>query len=117
VEDETSESRYLLAKYDGERYETVSQTFDYPYPELKGGYEVARIDYTLEGTLVTMDHWEVYWRDEWPLRLAFQFLSNCLYPASLGYAIRVNKDAYAFWASEWFTPLTNDPTDFMLYTP
>lgn len=116
LEDESSESRYILTKFDGMQFETVGETFDYPFPEVKGGPEVARIDYTLEGKLVTIDHWEVYWRDEWPLRLTVQFLVNCLYPKSLGYVVRVNKEAYAFWASEWFVPVTNDPDDFMVYT-
>lgn len=113
-EDETSESRYIIAKYDGEAFETVGQTFDYPVPDLKGGYQVARIDYTVEGTLVTIDHWEVNWRDEWPLRLAFQFLANCLYSQWQGYSVRVRKDAYAFWASEWFKPLDNEPDGFLI---
>lgn len=115
LEDEGSELRYLLAKKDGETYETVEQTFDKPAPDFKGGGIVARVDYTVEGKLITIDHWEVFWRDEWPLRLSVQFLVNCLYPKSMGYTVRVGKEAYAFWASEWFVPLSNDPEDYMIY--
>lgn len=116
-EEGISESRYILAKYDGEVYETVGETFDYPSPDLKGGHIVARIDYTVEGGIINavkIDHWEVNWRDEWPLRLAFQFLANCLYSRWQGYTIRVEKDAYPFWVSEWFTSLSNDPYDFLI---
>lgn len=114
AEDPPAEYRYLLAKFDGEEYKLVSQTFDYPSPEFKGGSIVARIDYTVEGKLITIDHWEVFWRDEWPLRLSIQYLIHCLYPNSLGYTVRVNKEAYAFWASEWFVPVSNDPDDFLI---
>lgn len=114
AEDGPVELRYIQAKYDGEVYTEVGQTFDYTDPELKGGSIVARIDYTVEGKLITIDHWEINWRDEWPLRLAVQFLTNCLYSKWQGYTVRVSKDAYAFWVSEWFTPLTNDPNDFLI---
>lgn len=113
-EDGPEELRYILAKYDGDVYENVGQTFDYPAPDLRGGSIVARIDYTVGGKLVTIDSWEVNWRDEWPLRLAAEFLVNCLYSNRQGYTVRVDKQAYAFWASERFTPLTNDPFDFLL---
>lgn len=116
-EDESSESRYVLAKYDTAVYETVGQTFDYPSPDLKGGSIVARLDYTIEGKLITIDHWEVFWRDEWPLRLTVQFLINCLYPPVEEYTVRVRKDAYPFWISEAFTALTNDPDDFLVFVP
>lgn len=108
------ELRYILAKWDGYTYETVGQTFDYPSPDLKGGSIVARIDYTVEGKLVTIDHWEINWRDEWPLRLAFQFLANCLYSRWQGYTIRVQEEARAFWVSEWFTSITNDPDSYLI---
>lgn len=116
-EDETSESRYILVKYDTAEYETVGQTFDYPSPDLKGGSIVARVDYTIEGKLITLDHWEVFWRDEWPLRLAIQYFTNCLYRPGEGYTIRVRKEAYSFWISEMFTAVTNDPDDFLVYVP
>lgn len=113
--DPPTECRYLLAKYDGEPFTNVSETFDYSSPVLKGGSIVARVDYTVEGKLITIDHWEVFWRDEWPLRLAVQFLTNCLYSGWQGYAVRVRKEAYAFWTSEKFVPLSNDPKDFLIY--
>lgn len=114
AEDPPEEYRYILAKYDGRQYELVGETFDYPSPDLKGGSIVARIDYTVVGKLVTIDHWEVFWRDEWPLRLSAQFLTNCLYSDWSGYSIRVNKDAEAFWVSEWFKPFSNQPNDFLI---
>lgn len=114
AEEPPIEYRYILAKYDGMRYELVSQTFDYPSPDLKGGSVVARVDYTLAGKLVTIDHWEVFWRDEWPLRQTVQFLTSCLYSSWLGYTVRVSKEAEAFWVSEKFTPITNYPDDHLI---
>lgn len=108
------ELRYIVAKYDGYIYETVGDTFDRTFPDLKGGSIVARIDYTVLDKLVTIDHWEINWRDEWPLRLATQFLVNCLYSKWQGYTVRVDKDAYPFWVSEWFIPLSNDPDDYLV---
>jgi hypothetical protein len=114
-QDGESQLRYILGKYDGEPYEVVPQTFDYPTPEFKGGDIVSRIDYTITGKLITIDNWEVNWRDEWPLRLALQFLLNCLYSSALGYSVRVQKDTYPFWVSETLFPLTNDPNDYLLH--
>jgi len=113
-EDGPEQGRYILGKYDGEPYELVGQTFDYPSPDFRGGAIVSRIDYTVIGEVVTIDSWEVNWRDEWPLRLAAQFLTNCLYTSGKGYVIRVNKEAYPFWVSENFFPLTNEPDDFLM---
>lgn len=113
-EGDTEELRYIVAKWDGETFEAVGQTFDYPSPDLKGGSVVARIDYTVEGKLVTIDSWEINWRDEWPLRLAAQFLTNCLYSQWQGYTVRVREEARPFWVSEWFTSITNDPSDFLI---
>lgn len=115
-EGEDEELRYILAKYDGDVYEKVEETFDFSTPDYKGGGVVARIDYTVQDKLVTIDHWEINWRDEWPLRLAIQFLTNCLYSGWLGYTVRVSKDAYPFWVSERFGPLSNDPNDYLLKT-
>jgi hypothetical protein len=111
------ELRYVLAKYDGEPYEVVPQTFDYPIPEFKGGDIIARIDYTIVGKLIVIDHWEVNWRDEWPLRLSVQFLVHCLYPSQRGYVVTVSKEAYPFWVSENFFPITNDPNDYLVQAP
>jgi len=112
--DENEELRCLLVKYDGERFSLVKQTFDYGPPDLKGGPVVARIDYTLSGQVVTIDSWEVYWRDEWPLRLGVQYLMNCLYKQEFNYVIRVSADPYPFWVSEYFFPLSNDPEDYLI---
>ena len=110
--------RYAQVKWDGEIYDRVSQTFDYSNPpysdaEQRGGDIVTQIDYTLIGKTVTVDDWFVNWRDEWPLRLATNYLKQCLYPSAKGYIIRVDKSAYAFWVSEQFNPATNDSTDYL----
>jgi hypothetical protein len=130
-----SVERYLQVKWDGEPYTRVSQTFDYsnpPYvgPEQRGGSVVGQIDYTVNNNLITINNWWVDWRDEWPLRLATNYLEQCLYPPSKGFIIRVqgqevysqdgtpipvaDKGSYAFWVSERFTPLTNKPDDYLL---
>lgn len=113
-QDGASQLRYVLGKYDGEPYESVAQTFDNPAPGLRGGSIVSRIDYTVTGKLLTIDSWEVNWRDEWPLRLAFQFLTNCLYSSAQGYSARVQKDVYPFWVSENLFPVSNDQNDYLL---
>lgn len=109
----TEQLRQLQVKWDGRPFDRVSETFDYsnpPYsdPEQKGGPIVAQIDYTIEGFLVTIDQWQVNWRDEWPLRLAANYLINCLYPPVQGYIHEVSKEAYPFWVSEFFYPISND---------
>lgn len=119
-EDPPEELRYLLVKWDGEPFERVSETFDYsnpPYPddEQRGGSIVARIDYTIKGFLITIDSWETNWKDEWPLRLASNYLQHCKYRSVKGYVIQVPKDAYSFWVSERYLPFSNDPNT-NLYT-
>jgi hypothetical protein len=119
-ENPPEELRYLLVKWDGEPFERVSETFDYsnpPYPddEQRGGSIVARIDYTIEGFLVTIDAWETNWKDEWPLRLASNYLRNCKYRSVKGYVTQVPKEAYSFWVSEHYYPFSNDPNT-NLYT-
>jgi hypothetical protein len=119
VTDGVEESRYVQVKYDGMPFTTVSQTFDYSDPPYtgfnqKGGSVVAQLDYTKVGQLVTINDWDVNWRDEWPLRLAVNYLKQCLYPSDKGFVTRVIKDeAYAFWVSEQFRPSTNDPEDYL----
>ena len=129
------EERYLQVKWGGEPYTRESETFDYsnppfPGPLMRGGEIVAQIDYSVVGDLVTITNWDANWRDEWPIRIGVNYLANCLYRAKKGYVIRVagdevyrqdgtpveapNKNAYAFWASEFFTPLTNEPYDYLL---
>lgn len=130
-----SEERYLQIKWDGEPYTRVSQTFDYsnpPYvgPEQRGGSIVGQINYTVNNNLITINDWWVDWRDEWPLRLATNYIEQCLYPPSKGFIIRVqgqevyshdgtpisiaDREAYAFWVSERYSPLTNKPDDYLL---
>jgi hypothetical protein len=131
------ELRYVQIKWDGKLYERVSQSFDYsdpPFvgPEQRGGSIVGQIDYEVNAStrLVTIYSWSVNWRDEWPLRLGVNYITQCLYPAERGYVIRVagdqvysqagepidvaNRDPYAFWVSEQFFPLTNRPDDYLL---
>ena len=131
-----TELRYLQIKWDGEPYTRVSQSYDYSDPpykgaEQRGGSIVGQIDYDVNAStrLVTIYAWNVNFRDEWPLRLGATYLSQCLYPASKGYTIRVagdqvynqagdpveqpNKDPYAFWVSERYNPLTNFPDDYL----
>lgn len=130
------ELRYLQVKWDGEIYTRVSESFDYsdpPFvgPEQRGGSIVAQVDYTVQGTAVTITDWFVNFRDEWPLRLASNYLIQCLYSADRGYVVRVagdevynragepiteaNKSAYAFWVSEQYFPVTNFPNDFLYH--
>ena len=128
------QERYIQVKWDGKVYERTSSTFDYSNPpysnsEQKGGSIVAQLDYTLSGTLVTITNWSVNWRDEWPLRLAANYLQNCLYPVQKKFVVRVagnevynqagqpvetpGHDPYAFWVSEWFQPVTNEPNEYL----
>lgn len=114
LQDGNIQYRYVLVKWDGVVYERESQTFDYSNPpytgnEQRGGSIVARIDYSVEGSLVTIESWEVNWRDEWPLRLAVNYIAQCLYSPKKGFVTRVTKEAYAFWASEQFVPINNLP--------
>ena len=117
-EDGAEQQRYIQVKYDGEPYTVISETFDYSNPpysnaEQRGGDIVAQLDYSVIGQSVTIESWGVGWRDEFPLRLAVNYIRQCLYPASKGFVIRVNKDAYAFWVSEQFFPVTNLPDDYL----
>ena len=132
-----SELRYLQIKWDGTPYTRVSQSYDYsdpPYvgPEQRGGSIVGQIDYDVNVStrLVTIYAWSVNWRDEWPLRLGVNYLSQCLFPSTDGYTIRVagnevytpaaqavedpNNFPYAFWVSERYNPLTNKPNDYLI---
>ena len=83
-EDGAEQQRYIQVKYDGEPYTVISETFDYSNPPYSNA-----------------------------LRLAVNYIRQCLYPTSKGYVIRVNKDAYAFWVSEQFKPVTNLPDDYL----
>ena len=117
-ENGAEQQRYIQVKYDGEPYTVISETFDYSNPpysnaEQRGGDIVAQLDYSVIGNTITIESWDVEWRDEWPLRLAVNYLKQCLYPTSKGFVIRVNKDAYAFWVSEQFKPVTNLLDDYL----
>lgn len=132
-----SDLRYIQVKWDGEIYTRASQTYDYSNPpfsdsEQRGGSIVAQLDYEINVStlLVTVYSWSVTWRDEWPLRLAVNYLTQCLYPDVKGYVIRVvgdqvynqageaievaGRDPYAFWVSEQYNPITNNPGDYLL---
>jgi GH18 family chitinase len=96
---------------------------------------VGQIDYEINSStrLITIYSWDVNWRDEWPLRLGVNYLSQCLYPDSTGYIIRVagnqvytsagealedpDNFPYAFWVSERYNPLTNKPDDYLIRLP
>ena len=131
------ELRYVQIKWDGEVYERVSQSYDYsdpPHigPEQRGGSIVGQIDYAVNAStrLVTIYSWSVNFRDEWPLRLGSNYIAQCLYPGERGYVVRVagdqvynqageaieqpSKDPYAFWVSEQYNPVTNNPNDYLL---
>jgi hypothetical protein len=118
-EDGAEQQRYIQVKYDGEPYTVISETFDYSNPpysnaDQRGGDIVAQLDYSVIGQSVTIESWDTEWRDEWPLRLAVNYLRQCLYPASKGYVVRVIKnEAYAFWVSEQFFPVTNLLDDYL----
>jgi hypothetical protein len=128
------ELRYVQVKWDGEPYTRVSQSFDYSDPpyvgsEQRGGDIVAQVDYTAQGKIITINDWSVNFRDEWPLRLAVNYLIQCLYPVERGFVLRVagdqvynqageaidqpNRNPNAFWVSEQFFPLTNRPDDYL----
>ena len=112
--------RFIQVKWDGKDFKRLSETFDFSNPpfvgtEQRGGPIVAQLDYKLTNKIVTVEDWQVNWRDEWPLRLAVNYLVNCLYPMKGGYVVRAPKEAYAFWVSEQFIPLTNDDSDPYVY--
>lgn len=113
-DEEDSSLRFLLVKFDGEPYEKTGETSDSSPPDIASGSIVARIDYSLEGSLVTVLQWESVWRDDWPLRLASQHLSRCLYQESKGYVLRVEDEAHSFWVSEGFSPVTNNPSNYLI---
>jgi hypothetical protein len=135
-----SELRYVQIKWDGQPYTRVSQSFDYsdpPFvgPDQRGGSIVGQIDYEINAStrLITIYAWDVNFRDEWPLRLGVNYLTQCLYPGDTGYTIRVagnqvytsagealenpNNFPYAFWVSEQYNPLTNRPDDYLVRLP
>lgn len=113
-EDGTEVLRYVVAKVGTEPFVRYLETFDFTTPTYSAGDVVARIDYTVTGKLITIDHWQNQWRDEFPLRALSQYLTNCLYSSSLGYRFRVDKSALPFWVSERFEPTGNLPGDYLI---
>ena len=118
AENPPEQLRYLQVKWDRTPFERVSHSFDYSDPpysdgDQRGGPIVAQIDYTLNGKVITIDSWETNWRDEWPLRAAVNYLTNCMYPAVRGYVVQVPDEAHAFWVSEGFVPITNEPFNYL----
>ena len=130
------ELRYVQIKWDGQPFTRVSESFDYanpptPVAEQRGGPIVGQIDYEVNysARTVTIYAWSTNWRDEWPLRLGVNYIVQCLYPSVRGYVVRVagdqvynqageaidtaNKNPYAFWVSEQYNPITNEPDDYL----
>ena len=112
LDDGVEQNRFITVRNDGVVYNRRSQLYDYsnpPYPnvEQRGGSIVAQLDYTKAGFVITIDSWSVNYQDEWPLRLAVNYLTQCLYPPVNNYVCRVGKEDYAFWVSEGFGPNDN----------
>lgn len=133
-EESDRQSRCLQVKWDGQQFERISQTFDYSNPpfvgdQQKAGPIVAQIDYTVQGKVITINDWQINWKDEWPLRLAVNYIVQCLYPTQNQFVLRVagneaynqagepvylaNNSPYPFWISEQFLPVTNDPDEYL----
>jgi hypothetical protein len=116
------EYRHIDVKYaSGEPFQVISQTYDYSNPpysnfEQRGGDIVTTLYYvklsTNPGTIIIED-WFINWRDEWPLRLATNYLTNCVYPPAKNYTFYVSKNPYPFWVSEKFVPLDNLPDTYL----
>ena len=79
--------------------------------------EVATIEYEVDQNLVTITNWQHTWRDEWPIRLGFQYIRNCLYKPGQGVVFRVVKNPQAFWVSEGFLPVTGQLGEYLETTP
>ena len=107
----------LKIKFFNEPPETKSELFN---------NEVASIEYEVEdapgvglgrGKIVTIVAWQHTWRDEWPIRLGMNYLTNCLYRPGYGVVFRVVKDPIAFWQSERFLPLGGHYDPYLVRTP
>jgi hypothetical protein len=114
--------RITVRDAEGYPYTRKSQLYDYSNPpyandEQRAGNIVAELYYILAPGVITIEDTYLNWRDEWPLRLAVNYLTNCLYPPGKNYQIQVNKEAYAFWVSESFKPYDNDPESPLVYLP
>ena len=100
--------RSLKIKYFNEPPETKRDLFN---------NEVASIEYEVQDTLITIVGWQHTWRDEWPIRLGLNYLTNCLYRPGRGFVFRVIKDPIAFWQSERFLPLGGHYDPYVVRTP
>lgn len=99
----------LKIKFFEEPPQTEQETFN---------NEVASIEYEVQDNIVTIIAWNNYgWRDEWPIRLGFDYLTNCLYRPGVGTIFRVEKDPLAFWQSERFLPLGGHYDPYLVRTP
>ena len=88
--------------------------------------EVASIEYEVQlapgaglgrGKIVTIVGWPHTWRDEWPIRLGLNYLTNCLNRPGQGTVFRVEKDPIAFWQSERFLPLGGHYDPYLVKSP
>ena len=100
--------RSLKIKYFNEPPETKRDLFN---------NEVASIEYEVQDKLITIVGWQHTWRDEWPIRLGLNYLTNCLYRPGRGFVFRVIKDPIAFWQSERFLPLGGHYDPYVVRTP
>ncbi len=113
-DDPPEQLRFIQVKWDGYVFEQLAETFDFEDPELSGGPVVAQLDYSVVGEVVTIESWEINWRDDWPLSLAIGFLVNCLPDYFTSTIIRVAKNSYQFWVSEGFEPEDNNPEGYLI---
>jgi hypothetical protein len=81
------------------------------------GNEVASIEYEVQDKLITIVAWQHIWRDEWPIRLGLNYLTNCLFRPGRGFVFRVIKDPIAFWQSERFLPIGGHNDPYLARTP
>ena len=79
--------------------------------------EVGWIEYEVDQKMVTITNWQHTWRDEWPIRLGFQYIRNCLYKPGQRTVFRVVKDPEAFWVSEGYLPVTGKFGEYLETTP
>ena len=100
--------RSLKIKYFNEPPETKRDLFN---------NEVASIEYEVQDKLITIVGWQHTWRDEWPIRLGLNYLTNCLYRPGRGFVFRVIKDPIAFWQSERFLPIGGHYDPYVIRTP
>ena len=79
--------------------------------------EVAYIEYEVDQNLITITNWQHTWRDEWPIRLGFQYLRNCRNKPGQGTVFRVEKNPLPFWVSEGFLPVTGHADPYLQTVP